>query len=150
MKYKNFKSAFQNELEIADSDVAAIEITLDETIELNSVSTSSQYDATFIRLLLEILYKNNKDALLHRSYSGRTKKTNRLSLGNDGDPSQIEEFKAVSPVKKQTIFTQFRKRIMNSNIPTQEKFIRLKSQNIARLVAVGIANIRKSCSSRDT
>lgn len=118
----------------------SIEITSSEMVTLNSVSIAQQYDATYVRLLLEILYKNDNNALLYRTLSGRSRKTNQSDL-NDGEAGQ---HKAISPTKKQKIFTMFRERIINSNIASQEKFTRLQTKNISRLVAIGIGNIRKS------
>lgn len=134
----------QNALAIDDFDNdGMIEITFDDMKELNSVSTDQKYDATFIRMLLEILYKTNKSTLLHRSFSGQTRNSTQTTV--DGDSSQKEQFKAVSPQKKQRIFSLFRDRIMHADTDdSQDKFLRLKSTNIGRLVAVGIANIRRS------
>lgn len=108
-------------------------------IELDSISTVQKSDATFIRLLLQILYKSNINVLQCRTFSGNSI-SNRTTIG---DSSQKKQMEAISPQKKQKIFSLFRERIVHADISTQDKFTRLKSTNIARLVAVGIANIRK-------
>lgn len=121
-------------------------MSCEELKSLNSVSIATQYDGTFIRILLEILYKNDLNVLSLRSFSGRTTKARmaQLNLANNTESSQTESFKAISPPKKNKIFSQFKERIMKSNVTKQEQLSRLQSTNISRLVAIAIGNIRKA------
>lgn len=119
-----------------------IQLTDDETKILFSLSTEPEYDATFIRLLLDYLYKDDKSILTYRSFTGRTRKKNK-AVGIDKD-SDGSKFKAISPEKKGTIFSLFRKRIVSSGTTKHDKFLRLRSANITRLVGHGIGNIRLS------
>lgn len=108
-------------------------------IALNVIPTAQKCDSTFIRLLLEILYKSDINALQCRTFSGKAI-SNRTTIG---DSSQNKQTEAISPRKKQKFFSLFRERIVHADISTQDKFKRLQSANIARLVAVGIGNIRR-------
>lgn len=110
---------------------------------MDSVSLTEKYDATFIRILLEILYKDDIKTLLHRSFSGRTTKPT-VASGSDVclDDTQTEH-KAISPKKKSDIFLLFKHRILHANISKQEQLKRLQATNISRIVAVGISNLRK-------
>lgn len=112
----------------------------DEAKSLNSISTTKEYDATFIRILLEFLYKSDVRVLEYRSFTGRTAKKVQT---NNASSSESGQFKAISPKKKNTIFSLFRERIEKCNISKSEKFTRMRSSNITRLVGIGIANIRK-------
>lgn len=117
-----------------------------ESKRLNSISTAMEHDATFVRVLLEILYKDNLQILVHRSFSGRSRKPIGSAENvcvNDIGSSQTEQFKAISPAKKSQISSLFNKRIDNINIPKQEKLARICSSNLRRLVSTGIGNLRK-------
>lgn len=105
----------------------------------------TQYDATYIRILLEILYKDDLKTLLHRSFSGKTKKNSMPTAAclDDISLSQTEPFKAISPRKKCDIFCLFNRRVRHANTSKQDQFDRLRSANIARLIGAGIVNIRK-------
>lgn len=104
--------------------------------ELNSLSTEIINDATFVRLLLRFLYKDNLGVLSHRTYTGYSRKS------NGANALQVDQFKPISPQKKLKICSLFRDRIMNANITTQEKCTRLKSKNVVRLIGAGIVNLR--------
>lgn len=139
LKKKN-DSAFKRQEEIGQT----IQLMDVETKTLFSLSTAPQYDATFIRYLLGYLYKDDKSILTYRSFSGRTlkkKKAANVDLDAAGS-SQSTQFKPISPEKKSTIFSLFRKRIENSDISKCDKFKRLRSANISHLVGIGISNIR--------
>lgn len=105
---------------------------------------SVQHDATFIRILLEILYKNDFEKLSHRSFTGRSKgeKATNVCL-DDVNQTETAPFKAISPRKKSGIVTLFKKRIELATTSKQDQFNRLRSTNITRLVGAGITNIRK-------
>lgn len=115
-----------------------VEITVAEMLKLNSLSREKPQDASFIRILLEVLYKDNLRVLLSRSFTGRTSKANIA-----GNTLKDGEFKAISPIKKKKIFSLFRDRIMNANVSAQEKFARLQAKHISRLISVAITNIRR-------
>lgn len=91
-------------------------------------------DATFVRILLEILYKGNIGSLLLRSVSGRSRQKSK---------SNETPFKAISLEKKQAIYHHFLKRNQNANVTLQESFDRLKTTNIDRHIRNGITNIRR-------
>lgn len=114
-------------------------LTENEVKSLNSIPVTQQKDATFIRILLEILYKNELSCLDFRSFSGSTRKKRQEE---DSEPNT--PFKAISPNKKKKIFELFKKRVQEANIPQEEKCIRLHFNNISKLVAVGIGNLRKT------
>lgn len=101
---------------------------------------TQQKDATFIRILLEILYKNDLSCLEFRSFSGSTRKKRPEEI----DSEQNTPFKAISPNKKNKIFELFKKRIQQANISQEDKCLRLQFNNITKLVAVGIGNLRKT------
>lgn len=123
-----------------------IPLTDDETKKLFSISTAQEYDATFIRILLEILYKDDISVLEHRSFTGRTMKRCHVNNAHSGGDSscQCDQFKAISPKKKDTIFSRFRERIEKCNGSKSDQFKRIQTTNITRLVGMGIANLRKS------
>lgn len=121
-------------------DSNAAEIMDVDLNHLNSISIARQFDATFIRSILESLYKENLEALGFRSYSGLTTKSKK------GSKSEKGEFKAISPAKKTTLFKMFRNRVMHANISTHEKIERLQPTNVSRLVALAIGNVRRTLS----
>lgn len=110
---------------------------------LNSVSLLKKADAVFIRHLLEFLYKDNLKLLQRRSFSGQTRKRKRENANEPQQNVKQEAFKAISPMKKMIIFSEFTKRIENSNIPKQEQYQRLANDYVAQKIAWGIDNIRK-------
>lgn len=120
----------------------------DETKRLFSLSTAQEHDATFIRILLEFLYKDDISTLEHRSFTGRNRTVKKNQIYNadsdDADSYQSDKFKAISPKKKNTIFTLFRERIEKCNVTEHEKFTRVRSTRVIRLVGMGIYNLRKS------
>lgn len=118
-------------------------LTNEEEKRLNSVSVSVQYDATFVRILLEILYKDDIKILSHRSFTGKTSKGEMATNDESGNSNETVPFKAISPRKKSDIITLFKKRIANAGTNKQDQFNRLRSANITRLVGAGITNIRK-------
>lgn len=125
--YKNQFHSFQAML----SSETAYEFTDDEQKRLNSTPVSQESDSLYMRNLIEILYKDNRNVLNHRSLSGRTCKQNK-------------DQKCISPEKKEIIFNQFLKRLENPKISLQERSKRMDSVYIGRRIAVAIGTIRKS------
>lgn len=103
-------------------------LTKEDLLKLNSVSNLKKADATFIRFLLEILYKDDLRVLINRSVTGKLKKT---VTSNE-----------ISPEKKGVIVSLFNNRIENSSAPIREQLERIKSQNVNVLIKTGINNIR--------
>lgn len=127
-----------------DKDDQMEQLTDEELMKLNSVSTSAQNDATFIRILMEILYKNNMNALMHRSFTGQMRKSNHTTAVDVSSQQDVsdESFKAISPSKKKTVFTLFKQRIEKIDMPAEERLNRIKTAHIKRLVAIAIGNHR--------
>lgn len=125
-----------------------VSLTDDETKRLSSISTAQEHDATFVRILLEFLYKDDINVLEHRSFTGRnrTAKKSQNNIDNSGGARscQSDKFKAISPIKKNTIFSLFRERIERCSVSKNDKFNRLRTANITRLVGGGITNLRRS------
>lgn len=129
-----------------DGEESYEQLTDDEMKKLNSISISQKNDATFVRIMIEMLYKNNISDLLYRSFSGQKRKARNAStldtFSQGEDSFESNESKAMSPAKKRAIFVQFNKRIKKIDMPEKERFDRSKTENIKRLVAVAIANHR--------
>lgn len=122
------------------------QLTDDDLKKLDAISTSARNDATFIRILMEILYKDNICTLMYRSFSGQKRKAKKnttpdLSL-QENSSSEPSSTKAISPQKKDIIFALFKQRIEKTDIPMEEKLNRMKTEHIKRLVAVAIDNHR--------
>lgn len=113
-------------------------LTKDEENALDAVSLKAEHDSKFIRILLSQLYKDDLSMLSFRTFTGRSKL--QKNLINDNTSDQI---KPISPAKKIQIINRFKQRIMNASITNQEKFKRLQSSNVTRLIATGIGNLRR-------
>lgn len=124
-----------------DGITSEIILTDEESVTLNSLEKTAKKDATFIRLLLQFLYKENLHVLTTaRSYSGRTRPPKKPMSTHEVDST--EEFKAISPKKKKMIFDLFKNRIEKSGVSKQEQFSRLCTKNFSQLVSKGISNLR--------
>lgn len=120
------------------------EFTEDETKILNSTSMYKQFDALFVRHVLEFLYKDDLHVLENRSCSGRTRKSRKSN--NNEVTEEVVLNKALTPEKKKIIFNEFSKRIEKCNIPTEQKLIRLDSKYISRQILTAIGTVRKNIS----
>lgn len=118
----------------------------DDLKKLDAISTSAKNDSTFIRILMEILYKDNISTLMRRSFSGQKRKAKNDTMPDlplqKNHSSESSSTKTISPKKKDTIFALFNQRIEKIDMPMEEKLNRLKTEHIKRLVAVAIANHR--------
>lgn len=112
---------------------SAARFTISDDVQkrLNSTSTLADADAQYMRHLLEFLYKDDFSALDNRSLSGHT-------------PKKSANHKAISPEKKDVLFSMFIERLQNPNIPLQDKVKRMDKVYIGRKIAVAIGTIRKS------
>lgn len=113
-------------------------LTEDEEKSLNAISLKAEHDSKFIRILLSQLYKDDLSILSFRTFTGQSKFKKKTINDNISD-----EIKPISPAKKTQIFNRFKQRIMEASITKQEKFKRLQSSNVARLIATGIGNLRR-------
>lgn len=116
------------------------EFTEEETKILNSLPIIRASDSSFVRILLQFLYKDNLSDLKTRSYSGK-------SRGQSRGQAELETeatFKAITPAKKRAIHYHFSNRINKSNIPIEEKVERLDAKYISKLVSWGIGTLRKT------
>lgn len=126
-----------------DDDASETVLTDDEITILNSLPKTAEKDATFVRLLLSFLYKNDLHVLkTARSFTGRTRKSKKTMLTEGVDSPQANEFKAISPKKKNMIFNLFKNRIEKSGVSKQEQFSRIGAKNLSQLVSKGISNLR--------
>lgn len=97
-------------------------------------------DSTYIRKLLEIVYRDEEHKLPFRSLNGcpegfvhRNKKT-----------FFREKKLPISPEKRVLINSIFRQRIRSSKLPLEEKSERTKQSKINVFIAKSIVNIRRS------
>lgn len=134
------------DISVHEEDANEVNITDDEMSELNRLSKTKDKDATFIRLLLQFMYKDNLHVLkTARSFTGRSRKTKKTTLNDEIDSPQKTEFKAISPMKKKIIFSLFKNRVEKSGVSKQETFTRISSTNLSQLVSKAISNLRLQC-----
>lgn len=125
---------------LCDDSDEIVTLTDDQIKALRSLSIDTHYDATFVRILLEFVYKDRLNVLFKRSFTGKTRQSKQPN-SKEGDD---EPFQPISPQKKRTIFRYFKERITNADLTKQEQFDRLNSRNIIQLVSKGISNVRNT------
>lgn len=107
-KYDTFQNSFE-EIELA---------------KLRTIDGESKNDATFVRLVLKYLYKDNIAILSQRSVKGTSPRKKRRKL--DGEEFEFGATQPMTPVKLKTLAGMFTERLSTSNGKESEKMLRQK------------------------
>lgn len=119
-KYENYRKDFQ--------DI--------ELVKLRSIEDDCKNDATFIRLMLMYIYKDNLGILSNRSVKGTKVRVKRRKI--DGMESEINSTEPLSPLKLKILSGVFAERLSKSK--ESEKVFRTEKFN--QLVAKAICYLR--------